>query len=56
MNKFEMPKMYIAKFSKENIITASSGDISVTTAQGQAMNVLTKDNGVAEANVFEFVY
>ena len=56
MNKFEMPKMDIAKFSKENIITASGEGASVTMAKEQAKNVLTKENGVTEANVFEFVY
>ena len=55
MNKFEMPNMDIAKFSKENIITASSESTSVTMAKGQAMNVLTS-NEVETTNVFEFVY
>jgi len=52
MNKFEMPKMDIARFSKENIITAS-GD-ATSTAKQRAMNVL-KDNNVDETNIFEFI-
>ena len=55
MNKFEMPKMDIAKFSKENIITASGESASVTMAKEQAMKALT-DKGVVTTNVFAFVY
>ena len=55
MNKFEMPKMDIAKFSKENIITTSGGGTSVITAAGQAKEVLMSSSDT-EFNVFEFNY
>ena len=58
MNKFEMPKMDIAKFSTEDIITTSMGgetpqNPNLAAAKAAATGELTA-NGVSADNIFYF--
>ena len=56
MNKFEMPKMNIAKFCVEDIITTSTGeniDPNLAAAKEAATGELTKHQ-VGADNIFYF--
>ncbi len=52
MNKFEMPKMNIAKFAQEDVVTTSNATIAAAKA---AMGEL-QEQGVSSANIFAFTY
>ena len=55
MNKFEMPKMDIAKFSFEDVITTSTGttDANIAAAKQAATGELYAA-GVEASNIFYF--
>ena len=55
MNKFEMPKMDIAKFSLEDVITTST-DANLEAAKAAAEGELTEKAQVSADNIFYFEY
>lgn len=52
MNKFEMPKMNIAQFDQEDVVTTSNATIAAAKA---AMGEL-EEQGVESTNIFAFTY
>lgn len=56
MNKFEMPKMDIAVFSVEDIVTTSLVDPALAEAKAAAEGELVEKAEVTANNIFYFEY
>ena len=56
MNKFEMPKMDIAVFSVEDIVTTSLVDPTLAEAKAAAEGELVEKAEVSANNIFYFEY
>ena len=55
MNKFEMPKMDIARFTLEDVITTST-DPNLEAAKAAAEGELVENAQVSADNIFYFEY